>query len=647
MTPTGVPDHRKSTTSFYSTTNLYRQYERERKRAWRARTGNIQKEKPFIGIDGEGGNIPEHEYLLLRAGDSVLETGKPLEWRECLDFLCDLPRDAIYVGYYFDYDVTMILRGLPEERLHRLFDREARTFDKRLLRVDVGREFQIDYLPRKELRVRRVLDNGKYSHWTVVNDVGSFFQCSFVAALEKWGIGSQTERKQIADGKSQRSDFLELTDDTRYYNGLEIKLLGQLMEQFRDSCKAVGYVPTIWQGPGNLASTMLRKHNIPKTKQLPHYNNDLFNRTSLAAQSSYYGGRFETTAIGHIPGPIYQYDINSAYPYIIQNLPCLEHAIYRHDDKGHYVIRHVTFESISPAHLYALPIRRKDGSIFFPGSGQGWYWQKELDGATFQKYKTLDAYSFNTPCECKPFNWIDNIYQARKGMGKSGRGIVLKLGMNSLYGKMCQSIGAAPYANPIYASYITALTRALLYRVAIQGGDIYPASDCLMLATDGIFTRYQRKLTIGTELGQWEETIHPDGMFIIQPGLYFTTDKLMPKTRGVPRQKIIDHAEQFRTQVATLEPIPIELTNFIGLRMALARNKPEIAGQWHKVIRNIEYAWQSKREKIVKNDGNSWTTYPYQTGQPTVPYNKNIGKIDYEMLDQPDWTPILYGEELT
>lgn len=72
---------------------------------------NPQLRKPFCGVDGEGGNFPSgHEYMLLRAGEFALETGKPLTSIECLGFLADLPKDRIYVAYFFDYDVTMIDR---------------------------------------------------------------------------------------------------------------------------------------------------------------------------------------------------------------------------------------------------------------------------------------------------------------------------------------------------------------------------------------------------------------------------------------------------------------------------------------------------------------------------------------------------------
>src|SRR5690242_3139806 len=123
--------------------------------------------KPFAGVDGEGGNIEgRHVYLLLRAGEHVLETGEELTAVECLNFLSRLPADKIYVSFFFDYDVTMMLRDLPPERLARLLDNDCRRIPGKpcsSFPVDYA-GFQIDYMPRKEFKVRRRLrrdENGK------------------------------------------------------------------------------------------------------------------------------------------------------------------------------------------------------------------------------------------------------------------------------------------------------------------------------------------------------------------------------------------------------------------------------------------------------------------------------------------------------
>src|SRR6266487_3962473 len=153
-----------------STENMRTLYDRKKDRHRERQTL-----RPFAGVDGEGGNVwGRHEYMLLRAGRRVITNPAGLGWRECLGFLADLPRDAIYVSFFFDYDVTKMLQGLPEQRLRRLLDRDSRPVgpDKStLLAVDVP-GFQIDYLPGKEFRVRRAHEGGGYGKWLIVSDVG-------------------------------------------------------------------------------------------------------------------------------------------------------------------------------------------------------------------------------------------------------------------------------------------------------------------------------------------------------------------------------------------------------------------------------------------------------------------------------------------
>src|SRR3982751_2174465 len=177
--------------------------ERKRQRAQRYRAthkdqrGNRHPKMitwEFVGIDGEGGEVVQdhhgnwidgpddqnnHRYLMLRAGDDLLinKDRGPLSSYQCMEFLCDLDREKgkIYVGYFFDYDVTHILRDLPAHKFERLFDRQARTYvhpgsGRSTTRPLDWEGFEFDYLSRKEFKIRRKGEK----RYLVINDVGSF-----------------------------------------------------------------------------------------------------------------------------------------------------------------------------------------------------------------------------------------------------------------------------------------------------------------------------------------------------------------------------------------------------------------------------------------------------------------------------------------
>lgn len=634
-----------------NTPEKWRTYERERKRRYRASRMPITR--PFVGVDGEGGNVDgRHEYLLLTVGDRTLTTGKPLTADECLAFLTSHEVRRTYVAYYFDYDVTMICRGMPAERVNRLLDRELRKGKFGYYPLDY-RGFQLDYIPGKEFRVRR--SNGP---WYTIHDVGPFFQCSFLTAIAKWGIGTESEREVIGHGKALRSSFTELTAETQAYNALEIRLLESLMHSFRDVCEAIGYMPRKWQGPGYLAETMMRQHGVTRSRDLT-----LPYGVVKAAQASYYGGRFETTSVGEINRPVIQFDINSAYPYALTQLPCLLHGSWRsggyagnglalcygHFRKSEGKARHL---------LYSFPVRRADGSIYYPAEGSGWYWQHEINTADGQQFDVLKRLTYYRECSCTPFDWVPEIYTARLALGKSVKGTVLKLGLNSIYGKTCQSIGSAPYANPVYASLITSLTRAQINRVI--HGWTKDTKYCLchrvhMIATDGVFSDCELPVPLSSVLGEWERTDHPD-LFIVQPGLYFSSVTDAPKTRGLPRQAVLEYREQFLGQYALLyesgkageHTVTVPLTQFVGLRQARHRNRFDLAGQWLPVTREMSFDWSRKRGEKTYTEGRTIRTYPQDGGSDvhSVPYSRDIGRmLDSQRIamdDQPDWADVLY-----
>jgi hypothetical protein len=661
---------------------------------WRKR--HLRHRKPFAGVDGEGGNIwgpnPEgqpqagHHYFYMRAGAHELynQDGAPLSTEQCLTFLADLPRTATYVAFFFDYDVTMMLRDLSQERVGKLLhpsyildedgnpklDKTGRPMTFAYLS---WRGFEISYMPGKEFRVRRANTTG----YAVVSDVGSFFQCTFVRALHEWlgeWDGTQyvirDERdarivELIAQGKEQRNEFTGLTEYIREYCRLEVEQLARVMEKFRGHCDALGLRPTRWQGPGFLVSSAMRQNNFPKRVD---YEEKVPGRVWSLANAAYYGGRFEAPIIGEIGRPVHQYDINSAYAASYRRLPCLVHGEWRQLDPHstnfpHYTICRVRYKHTKPVFVCGLPRRDKHGSISFPLRGNGVYWWHELASPVQSlKLNILEAWGYFPHCDCKPFNWIDDLYNKRIEVGKkSGLGGVLKLVLASTYGKLCQSVGSPQYSNPIWASLITSMVRTWLLEAALQDGR--DGSDVVMLATDGLFTLDERQLPISSEIGEWEHDTH-SGMFVIQSGLYFLPDAKI-KSRGIPAKNIQGRREDIRTEWSrwftqayergpiplSPEPprIPIRQRRFISLTQAHAWRDVTRAGQWPEDDRQLTFDWSSKRiehgyRKLVVD--RAVRTIPLGNRQSTenIPYSRDIGgflpdKLTRREIDQgqPDW----------
>jgi hypothetical protein len=635
-----------------------------------ARSAGGRKRAPFVGVDGEGGDFygnGGHDYLLLRAGDRVLDTGQPLTTVDCLEFLADLPKTRLYVAFFFDYDVTMILRDMPAERLRRLLDAETRRKDpcSQPYPIDYG-AYQVDYVPHKEFRVRR---RGKGTRWTIINDVGPFFQEPFArlnadgtisGALSKW-LGDEPELtdiiRKIAEGKGKRNEFGPMTDYERQYNYHECQLLARMMEKYRDMCDRLDLHPTKWQGPGQLVTAFFKREKFPRHKDLRIY--DEIPDFIRFANNAFYGARFECCQFGWIGQDVHQWDKNSAYASVYEKLPCMVHSrwIKRRNiplAPRALFVADVRFRHPKGWTLNTLPIRTEKGTLIFPREGRGTYWSAEIDTARNYGVEVDlagECWQCERLCDCQPFRRVHELYQERQRLGSSTQGRPLKLMLATLYGKFAQSIGCAPFASPIWAGLITSYTRAMLIDAALAPGN--GGSDVIMLATDGLYTLEDRPSLIQSKkIGDWSHAVH-DSMLAVQSGVYVLPSQL--KTRGVPGIKLVEHYIDLLAvwmkwlddpDLAQGPSTCIPLRQFVGLRLAIARNKPETAGSWVDVAKVITYDWESKRTawKLVNT---RLLTRPIQ-GSPSlvsVPYSRMIGgeraaeRLLYD--DQPDWADAL------
>lgn len=670
---------------------------REQSKKWQ-RAHSKNRIARFVGCDGEGftNATGYHAYNMLRLGDLLLVPNKGevrLRTESCLEAISLLDPTNIYVGYFFDYDVTKILEDVDFYKLRRLtHPGERRGRDGRTFPVD-WRRYQLDYLPKKFFKVRRMTgqvshdENGReipvWGPWITINDVGTFFQTKFTNALEDWDIATPEIRDAIRGMKNLRGSFTrEEFDKVAEYNRQECLYLEQLMEKFRDTCIDLDLIPSQWQGPGQLVEALLEKNGFPKTKDVPFLNSSENADALKYGLYAYYGGRFETSIIGHIQKPVFQYDINSAYPYAMMSVPCLQHGRFR-EENGYraqdatysepMALCYGSFDATEPASYYGLPMRRKDGSIYFPAKGGGWYWSFEIQAAIHQRFTAEKVFVYSTHCDCKPLGFIEEMYNQRRALGKTSKGLAIKLVMNSVYGKMAQAIGEPKYSNPIYASYLTAKCRTQCQEFLHQLNTCVPGKRCggdvLMIATDSVAVVHKNKhVKPSKKLGDWDLEVHNDGMFIIQSGMYFgSSDKAKDregggaKTRGIPSDFLDDKTKaKFHEAFKALQKdgdfkkagVKVPRQVFMGIKIAIMRKNTKLLGQWIHDEQLITFNCLTKRSPKITFTamGASFMhTGPILFDQEeTTPYSKDIGGLirrqfeerDAIMEAQPDWAPI-------
>lgn len=629
--------------------------------ARRARRDKTRAPKPdkrraapeFVALDGEGVTRPDgqHDYTLIGCSD-----GRTLEaWRrdglatvDCLEFLLDTqaqhPR-AKLVGFAFGYDSNMIFRDLTERQIIDLAEGGYVTFRAR------GQHYRIKYIPAKSLYLSRghwtKRDGFKVDLSTTIYDVFGFFQASFVRALREWKVGGDPLVERIEAMKARRGSFVhESRAEIIAYCLEECEALVDLMGELAAVLDAADIRPTLWNGAGAVASALLKREGIkdhiarPDQEELEH-----------AIMCAYFGGRVERFVGGIIPDTIYDYDLNSAYPAEIAKLPTMIGEWRRIGDyrPGEpYALWRVTWRTArrprpGPWMLTPFPVRNRR-AIYWPKSGSGWYHAAEVRAALESPDVEIfidGGWVFRPDDhDARPFAWIDDLYQQRKVYKTAGdaRHIVLKLGLNSLYGKLAQGVsggrGRPAYQSYYWAGMVTAGTRAAMQSAA-RGAD--PLS-LVAIATDGLFVREALPLPLTDELGGWSVTEIEPGMIVAQAGFMCSPGGAVFKTRGMAREgiKYETLAEAWRRD-GFMAKIPVTEERFIGLAYAAAMGRFDLWRRWEKQQRSIGFAptprkwpetraWTNAREfeYVLPPEGFGEASEPY------VPKDADSWKDDTE-----------------
>lgn len=650
----------------------------------------------FIGVDGESfvtgeylpDGTPKQAYcLLLRHDKPAIFNPEGLDTWSCLNYLTsNAPRKTAFVGYFLNFDFEWILKDIEEEEYKALQHGDTLSL--------YSDEFRVQWFVGKKLVVYRVkpsamgLDPGerslsKHFQMTTFQDVAGFFQSSFVQALQKWGFKKDERLKIITSGKAARGgfqfkDLKEVSD----YNAMEMELLEELMIKIYDSFQAAYQTAGLkfsvhslsWSGPGVFANDFLKQtkwveeHNPPEALLCAHFSE--LNKESFGNEAalpypfslSYFGGRIELAGVGRFP-KIYNYDINSAYPYALSLLPTFKPEDFKLiEDLG--PIQEEKVETFLSRRLmgmygvhfhfpegwswYPFPVRQVTGgspNVYYPRQGYTHIMSPELfavldtlseeeisyisiqyafvldgtdghgDALTRMDAKKLSITARKTlqmadaRLECKSASKRVGSEQEKEGdfilaMAEKA----LKLILNSLYGKTVQQVGSHKYYNDFASAWITSTCRALLWRALAPER---ATDNVLMSMTDGIYSRvplsfaHERQTAI---LGDWEaEEFTYFETF--KPGIYRYQDEdgMHYKVRGFLTPAIEDKERLF---ALIWDSVTIGKVGKFPAKMFLPRNLARKGWKREPYLRQffqdekiIESELKAKR---TKNIGTGW-----------------------------------------
>lgn len=527
---------------------------------------NVRRRK-FVAYDGEGDK--DRYFLLANSLGEVLKTPgeygrdlRALSTQECLDYLSTKYDNTVYrVFFSFGYDVNHITRDFSDRQINDLYSGKIVWYGKH----------------RVLLRPGKILEVDRFQYY----DVFSFFSRSFIKTVELM-LGKDAVPPEITEGKEARGNFDDWpVDKIVAYNALELQLLVDVCEKLRVALERIGVNLHKWYGPGCIAMEWFKQYNIKPLEQSGEAG-VMSAECKDALERAYYGGRFEQMGLGKWKN-IYQYDIHSAYPSVAYTMP--NFVSWSHAKKfveNEYSIWYITFDlrddiKYDQEKFLPLPVRSVDGRVCYPAVGKGWYWYPEIKVLLdyFPNAKVTVHEGFIAKTEGQPFAWIKEKYDYRMRLKAEGdlSQYALKVGLNSLYGKMAQRVGKAPFFSLSWAGYITAATRAKLARAGYQVG----SEHVIGFATDALVTDKRcTKLTLSDELGDWEETKYDYGLFF-QSGVYrmYTWDRVNAEWKhsdhyrgNAGRNGIDDMIEQIKAHPYERPKVKVRrfITNILAIR---------------------------------------------------------------------------------
>ena len=513
-------------------------------------------------------------------------------------------RQPIFAAYGASYDQAQILADLPNSKVWEFHTRKKWWLREKGL-PDEARQQSIvlwgDYAvsgkPRKNIvlyklrnpdrwwklkKGRKVLD---YVERIEIFDVVGFFQSSLLKAIETFpGVVTPGELEILKRGKADRGhvtkeNVRDKMPGLKLYTANELKATARMMELVRVTLEtAIPGRPIKlkkWWGAGAVAQALLKDY---LGKDARAKLGDI--KTSLGSQEkdlrrplewglrAYFGGRGELLKQGRTSDPLHLYDIASAYPAQIAQLPSMEGGkwVYRKNPTREEIeqsnmlsmFRVETYNFKFDLPFYPFPFRTKNGAIMFPANVKGVYMRDDVVAAfkwfdEFERQGRLcnrlihpegpeirvtEAMFFVPATDEKPFAFVQELFDLRASIIAEDkddvRGVILKLAINSIYGKLAQSVGRKgeppAFASPWMAAAITAGTRRKLIEAALTAPD-----SIVCFATDGIVSTTPLDVFVppSKTLGHWEYEEAKHGGVFVQSGVYAVIKDRAKGDKGV------------------------------------------------------------------------------------------------------------------
>lgn len=280
------------------------------------------------------------------------------------------------------------------------------------------------------------------------------------------------------------------------------------------------------------------KHYQPSGIDFTRYNMNNYKVTQWELYQSYFGGRTEAFYIGELDGDIKYYDVNSLYPFVMQEFEYPNpYGMIRRNKNADIEYGAISCRVRSPRtlHLPILPTKMEVGNgyskLVFPvGTFEGVWTAEELNYARSFGYEIEEVYWAVEYLETVDlfYDYIHEMYRHRMESKTPADNKFYKVLMNSLYGKFGEKrrleywvpVAECPnpfapihndhammteltypiHTNVIVASYVTSLARIHLHKLMIEAEN--NGAKMMYCDTDSLIYKGKFEFPTGKELGE-------------------------------------------------------------------------------------------------------------------------------------------------
>lgn len=498
-----------------------------------SRTIKGKKDIKIAGFDTETANGLAHLIC-----DSHGRYINPCSFDDCLHFLCcDSTRGFTSFFFNLKYDFQAILKWLPAEYWEIIYHTGKIDY------VSDGKKYEITYIPKKLLSIK--CKRGKKSEKWSFYDIAQFFHMSLENAAQKYlGMGKQKHKYDLS--KLEMHHFTEF--DMITYCQRDAVLTQMLAEYWVKICHDGGLYPSNFCSPASIASQYFKaKVKIPAIN--PFFEDD--NKPLLKiAWESVSGAFISCYKRGFFP-EVHEYDINSAYPAGIAELPDLSKGRFFYSKGkptknallGWMKCRVTIMPGDRGDYCPCIPIQRENLPNYYPlGVFETNITLLEfLEFSKFWDIKPIEGVYF---CSDNPTylyrEIVNDLYNTRQLTTDENVNMFIKTILNGYYGKHLEkhpdrdensktfgkSITGSLF-NPFYGSYILAQARLKAFDLMSR---IEPEK-IVACFTDSVFTTEELTwLPTSKKLGDWGY-VQKGEMVILGCGVYTVKGEKKTKSR--------------------------------------------------------------------------------------------------------------------